>query len=173
MKLKLISRTFFLLSVLFILFSACKKYPENVVLLKRIKKIKFFDNVKLTAYTVNGIDSLALLNSYFGSEVPDKNIDHTYFQATEFDNKEYGGLFQFTYPTGVNKIELSVEYIKNKKHINISFGRFGSWDTSAFRRNLFVDNTTSWQIIKLDPKATRKIKKTVKGNTYELQFDKN
>ncbi len=146
--------------------TTCKKYPENTLWFTNFSKIKFLDNVHLTAFTVNGIDSLQSLKVFFGSRSGYKDISQVYIEET-YDS-HYGntvGVFHVPY----EHIILGYSFSKNKK--NISFG-FVTQDTSILKRNLFIDNN-QWQIIKLDLKTgTRKIKKTVNGNTYELQFEK-
>ncbi len=164
-----------LLFVVVFSLSTCKKYPENTIWFKNVKNIPFFINkLKLTQFKVNGIDSLQLLNAYFGSRVYVKNINECYFHlsvlSSDFSTK--AGIFQPMFGNNYY-IEIAYSYLKNKKFIDITFGINGLIDTTIIHRNLFVDNTTPWQIIKLETAGsyTRKIKKTVNNNTYELQFD--
>jgi hypothetical protein len=52
-----------------LLFMTCKKYPENTVWFKNPTDIPVI-NGHITAYVVNGIDSLDLLNSYYSPVQP-------------------------------------------------------------------------------------------------------
>ncbi len=47
--------------------TTCKKYPENRLWFKNPERIYPFQG-NLTKYTVNGIDSLDLLNAYWGNQ---------------------------------------------------------------------------------------------------------
>ena len=55
---------FFIPAFALILFTTCKKYPENTLWFKNPKKLTFVCG-KMTAYIVNGIDSLPYLDAYF------------------------------------------------------------------------------------------------------------
>ena len=152
--------------------SNCKKYPENTLWFKNKNKLFIISpSAKLTGYTVNGIDSLQALNTYFAWNSNAKDITQTHFD--EFSDVHYGNsqtvYFQFSF-NYLGRVEYGVNYSKDRKYV--SFYYRNSSDTSKpFRKNIFIDDG-QWQIMKLDPKGIRKIKKTVNGNTYELQFDK-
>ncbi len=176
-KIRYLVQIAFLFTLIFTI-STCKKYPENTLWFTRVKKIAFFDNVKLTGFTVNGIDSMPFANDFFGRGARFKNYNDCAFGSGYLDNDgcSLTGVFN---PGSISSsvsidpaILIPYNYSKNKKCVTIEFGRFGIFDTAVFKRNLFIDNTTPWQIIKLIPNGTRKIKKTVNNNTYELQFDK-
>ena len=51
------------------LFTTCKKYPENTIWFKNPTDIPVI-NGHITAYVVNGIDSLDLLNLYYAPVIP-------------------------------------------------------------------------------------------------------
>ena len=157
----------FVLGLIFTL-STCKKYPENVVWFKNIKKIKFFETHRLIKYTVNGIDSLDALSKYIGSNSYYKDIRKTYFSSA-MDNNKNIGVFVLGYGGGVEPVGIYYTYSKNKKEISFIYGKDGNYDTTAIKINIFIDETP-WKIIKLIPDGTRKIKKTSNNNTYELQF---
>lgn len=162
---------FFILVAILLFFTTCKKYPENTLWFKRIKKIEFFDNAKITSYTVNGIDSLALLNKYFGSKINVKDISTTFIEE-EFDNHYDANVPTFFIPNGGNSFSITFfySYSKNKKKLTIFYDQANN-DTAVFARSLFVDQITEWDIVKLVPKGTKKIKTTINGNTYEIQFN--
>lgn len=55
--------------VLIVLFSTCKKYPENNLWFKNPRKFSIIGGY-ITAYKVNGIDSLSYLNKYYAPLIP-------------------------------------------------------------------------------------------------------
>lgn len=156
-----------LLIIIVFALGTCKKYPENTLWFKNIKRTNFFDNgMCLTKFTVNGIDSLKLLDAYFGSKAKGGTVSNYSFNRcwTSSDLENVGCA---DYPI-VRSRSINYLYSKNAKYISISC----EIDTSIFRRNIFVDNETRWQIIKFDIKGGKRIiKKTVSNNTYELQLE--
>ncbi len=162
----------FLISLVLTL-STCKKYPENTLWFKRVKKIKFFDNVRITSFTVNGVDSLSALNKYFGSKIVQKDITSTYIMES-YDENYGGNVPVFTIPNGGNgtyHVKFFYDYSKNKKKLDIFYDLGINNDTTIFARSLFVNEITTWDIIKFEPKGTRKLKTNINSNIYEIQFN--
>lgn len=146
----------------------CKKYPENTLWFKNIKKIKFFDNVKITSFNVNGVDSMNALNNCFISKLVDVRTARIE-QKWDENYDAYIPTFIYTY----GDIKFFYSYSKNKKKLNIYFSLLYSsnGNTQMLNKSLFVSETTEWDIIKLDPKGTRKIRTTINDNIYEMQLD--
>ena len=159
---KYIIKLTFVLGLIFAL-STCKKYPENTLWFKNPSKISpFYGFIK--KYTVNGIDSLDLLNNYFGSAFGlDKNIRNVRFMTYY-----HGGRPDATIIFGNSGISKSCyyEYTKKNKFIILR----SIIDTSIFKKILF-DPTIEWQILQLSTKKPFKAKTTLEnGNTYEIEI---
>ena len=67
-------------------------------------------------------------------------------------------------------IPISYEYSKNRKQI-IIYSSIGINDPGLISKNIFVKYRTTWDIIKLEPFGTKKIKSNIDGNIYEIQFN--
>jgi hypothetical protein len=164
---------YILLFIIGISYTSCKKYPENTLWFKRVKKLEFFDNVKLISYTVNGVDSLAALNKYFGSKVFSKDITSLSFDEI-FDVHFKSNVPRINVPNGNNgnyQLTFFYSYSKNKKKLEIVYDLMSYNDTAVFSRSFFVEQITEWQIMKFDPKGIRKIKTTINNNAYEMEFN--
>lgn len=158
--------------VLYILFflalitlSTCKKYPENTLWFKNPKKLYPFQG-NLTKYQVNGIDSLDLLNTFYGHELGlIKDIRRATFLTSinkgDIDCRlNHGG-------SGLSNY-INYNFNKNKKSLTVFFYQ----DTAIFRKHLFITNSTEWLIIRLAREGSFKLKtKLENGNTYELQIN--
>lgn len=161
------------LFVMVVLFTTCKKYPENKLWFKNPYKIAVI-NGYMTEYKVNGIDSLDLLNSYYKPIVPNgiypynkttRDIKQEHFQACCAKN----GYWQVTSDLYLFDNHLEYEMQKDKKTIRIA----GSVDTLYYTKQLFIDTkgVMDWQIQYLDKKGRMSKFKTIyKGNTYEITF---
>ncbi|MBX3162977.1 MAG: hypothetical protein KF900_00735 [Bacteroidetes bacterium] len=145
-------------------FTTCKKYPESRYWGNptKAKNCPFYGSI--TKYTVNGIDSLDLLDKY---------LDSTSANLTNTPTKVKDATFSFYLrASGIDVVfglrsYVTYQFSSDKKKITISF-------TTKFplQKNLFVVNGTEWDIIRLskgdDP---FKIKTTLNnGNTYEIQI---
>ena len=164
----------FLISTIIILvtinFMSCKKYPENTLWLKSPKKMSPVHGY-IKAYTVNGIDSLELLNVYY-----EQTIWHSYGPYNKLIKdvkEEYFNLK--TIKKGKADIACDLFYnqhllttwASNGKSINIRSGV----DIDYYKRNIFVVSGLNWDIIYLDKNRKSKIKTTYNGNVYEITFD--
>ena len=166
------NKIYILLFIIGLSYSSCKKYPENTLWFKKVKKLYFFNRVKLVSYKINGDESINTLNNYFGSKITVKDINTVEF-GEEYDrnlDKKYG---VFTIPNNNSGYHLPFyyDYIHNKKKIKIYFNTSYNCDTTIYSRSPFVEESTEWDIIKFDPKGTRKIKATINSNVYEMEFN--
>ncbi len=160
-----ITANIFLVLLLFTL-STCKKYPENTLWFKNPEKLYPFYG-HLTTYKVNDIDSLDLLNNYYGSKsILQKNIRDAMF-ATFVEHGRvtceliYGSSYGSSY--GV----IYYKFTTNKKQINIALTN----DTTIYNKNIFIDGEVKWDIIRLSRNGHFSLKTTLNnGNKYEIQI---
>lgn len=150
-------------------FAACKRYPENTIWFKNPKKIAIIDGF-ITEYKVNGIDSLELLNLYYNLTPPpyykiNSGIGNEKFMSGKYNN--HGT--QIVYST-IFETSGYTKWDKPKKNVELSFSRN---DTLYYKKNIFIENTHSWEVIYISAKnKKRKIKTTFdNGNTYEITFN--
>lgn len=152
-----------------LLFTTCRKYKYPESTYKGADPGKF-ENCpfygKLTAYTVNGIDSLDLLKWYvdttyslsYPHKIRECKFNYALYSANEI-NVTFG-------PGGVELGNLKYKFSKDKKKVTINFGgRF-------INKNIFISHQVDWDIIRLtNDTLPFKIKKTLdNGNTYEIQI---
>ena len=158
--------------VVILFFTTCRKYKYPESTYKGADPSKF-ENCpfygKLTAYTVNGIDSLDLLINYvdtaFSLSYPlrmrECEFAYSLHSAHEIDN-------HFGPSNGYGFATFHYKFSKDKKKVAVSFG---AWK-EAFHKNIFISNEIEWDIIRLtNDTLPFKIKKTLdNGNTYEIQI---
>lgn len=161
------------LSTIFIFFIfSCKKYPENTLWFKNPEKLNFVQGY-ITKYTVNGIDSLGLLNAYFNyynlsqPNWPQIKTDIRNTKITAYSDDAYSETEWDLGRSGV--MYTSEAYTSKKKKIKIFFYN----DTLFYKKNIFINKQIEWDIIYLSNKNNkRKMKTTLSnGNTYEIQFN--
>ncbi len=156
-------KNIFILFILVILFTGCKKYPENTLWFKNPKNIHPIQG-HITKYMVNGIDSLDLMNAYFGNcsgiKKDLRNAYITYDDPHGYASRIYFGTSGCSSSTGISF------FSKNKKYCKID----NVIDTSILKRKLFLD--VDWKIIRLAETGPFKIETTLtNGNKYEIQFN--
>lgn len=142
----------------------CKKYPEDNLWFKNPEKLTPFQGY-LTKYTVNSIDSLDLLNNYFGHAfgLP-RNIRTSQF-LTSVEKKQIDCVLNYS---GGLENGMDYEFINKKKYLKIFFYP----DTTLFKKNIFIDKEVEWKIIRLARNGPFKIETTLNnGNKYEIQIN--
>ena len=152
-----------------VIFTTCKKYPENTLWFKNPTKIHSLQGY-ITKYTVNGIDSLHLMDSYFGnySGSPNliKDLSKAEFRITSGNYDKKLPEYNIVFPPFANLAELYVSFKNHKKYVSIKT----RIDTSILKRSLFMD--VDWKIIRLAKSGPFKIETTLNnGNKYEIQFN--
>jgi hypothetical protein len=153
-------RTYFFIFFIGILFSGCKKYPENKLWFKDPKTV--FKGGKITSYTKNGVDRMPYFKSlylgfpynYYGHSIEDVfSIPFDYNAGDESIKTEYGsGGFHFS---------------AKKKDIEITFTPLNQ-DYGA--ESIFMERI-SWKILKLTKDGVLKIEAKYHFDTYEIQFN--
>ena len=119
----------------------------------------------ITAYNVNGIDSLDLLNNYLTASPQDRKKVQTIDFQTKFE-------WDRRYVSNSDFGEIIYEWNSQYKYIYITHYP----DTNIIKRNIFLTNGANWEILKLIKSKTTvnnllKIKAEINGNVYEIQFN--
>ncbi|MBK7310391.1 MAG: hypothetical protein IPI93_06255 [Sphingobacteriaceae bacterium] len=145
--------------------TTCKKYPENRLWFKNPERIYPFQG-NLTKYTVNGIDSLDLLNAYWGNQFGlVKDIRQIKFSTTYNTPNEPRATLIFS---GGLSTSLYYSFGCKKRCINISMYR----DTAIYKKRLFISDQIAWKINRLAKSGPFKIETTLdNGNKYEIQIE--
>ena len=167
-------KIYFLIYAIIILvsinFMSCKKYPENNLWFKNPKKMSPVHGY-IKAYTVNGIDSLDLLNVYY-----EPTIQHGYGPYNKAIKDVKQELFNISSikkgKADVNcdlfyNQHLSSTWSSNGKSINIRSGV----DIEYYKRNIFIISGLNWDVVYLDKNMKSKIRTINNGNVYEITFD--
>ncbi len=171
MKLKALLISFVILAIVG-LFTACKKYPENTVWFKNPTDIPVI-NGHITAYVVNGIDSLDLLNLYYAPVMP--NTVYPYgnpvrdVKAEKFGARHNSGQY-WDVSCDLFDFNLTYKWNDDKKSIHIG----GVPLQYYYNKQLFItgNGDINWQIVYLDKNGKKsKIKTTYNDVIYEITFE--
>jgi hypothetical protein len=156
---------YFFLIVITLVFSTCKKYPENTLWFKNPEKLYPFKGY-ITKYEVDGIDSLDLLSKYYGNAYGlDKNFRNAKFVTTENFKKVTCGL---VHGNSGRTTTINYEFIKKKKYLHISLLNY---DTSVYKKDIFINFDVEWKIIRLAKSGSFKLKTNYNGKNYEIPFN--
>ncbi len=147
------------------LFTACKKYPENDLWFKSPESA--FKSGKLTAFTVDGADSIpmwnAIYNTYpyngFPAQLP-FNISDAFWRI---DNKY--DIIESTFGDG------SYHFFSNKKYIYIYFKMAVLTNNQPPNYNIFYTAESNWKILRLTKNGIFRIQRTYNNKVYEMEFD--
>ena len=153
-------KTYLFIFFVSLLFSVCKKYPENKLWFKKPKDV--FKGGKITLYTINGVDQRPYYkNLYYafpynlvGQRIDDVfELPFAYDSGTENLTCDYGeGSLHFS-ETG-KEVELLFTPIKEEYGAeNIFGGRF------------------SWKILRLTKDGVLKIQAKENVKVHEIQFN--
>jgi hypothetical protein len=138
------------------------KYPENTYKGDPTKLKPF--NGKLTHYVVNGVDSLTLLNAYYGNfNGIVKDISQSRFFTDEFSSHTRSF---FNVGSSLN-IDINYNFIDKNRKMTINMYR----DTALFKKNLFIDSNVEWEIVRLSNSGPFKIRTDFNNNKYEIQIN--
>ncbi len=138
------------------------KYPENSGKINRPEKYELMRGF-ITAYKVNGIDSLDALDAYW---------QINFFSSLKMNN------FNIVNSRLRNEVCDDnfgcIRYAWTNKYKNIFVDYLS--EPGNPRRNIFIENGMSWQILKLVPSKSTvnhqlKIQSQINGNVYQIQFN--
>lgn len=172
MKTKVILTNLSLIAILS-LFTTCKKYPENTVWFKNPTDIPVI-NGHITAYVVNGIDSLDLLNLYYAPVIP--NAVYPYgnpvrdVKTEKFTITGHAGNY-YSVSSDLYEMGLGYTWSSDKKSITIG----GAPLQNYYNKQIFIKKRSGevvWQIVYLDKNGKKsKIKTTYNDVVYEITFE--
>lgn len=154
---------YMVLVLVFALFSDCKKYPENALWFKNPAKIPPFEG-HITKYTVNGIDSLELMNAYFTNRIGLKKSirDATFILVPE------GGFPNVLILGSGLSTGIVYQLTRKKKFMKIGI----VVDTTLYKKNIFINIDTEWRIMRLAKTGPFKIETTLdNGNFYQIEIE--
>lgn len=172
MKIKALLTSLAVITIISLL-TTCKKYPENTVWFKNPSDIAVI-NGHITAYVVNGIDSLDLLNLYYAPVIP--NAVYPYGNPvrdvkTEKFSARSNGSGYFDVSCDLFDGNLSFKWSSDKKNISIG----GTPLPNYYNKQIFIKNRSGevvWKIVYLDKNGKKsKIKTTYNDVTYEITFE--
>ncbi len=158
------SSTKILLFFLVLLLTHCNKvkYPENSGKINHPEKLDLMRGF-ITAYNVNGIDSLDALDQYW-----QVHNWHS-LKMCDFDIVS-SSIRDVVYNTNFGSIKYA--WTNEYKSIFVNYLP----EPGYSRPNIFIENGISWQILKLSPSKSTvnhqlKIQSEINGNTYQIQFN--
>ncbi len=155
---------YFALSLLILLLAACKKYPENTLWFKNPKNIHPIDGF-ITKYEVDGVDSMDLLGTYYGtSQGLPKDIRESFFK-TRLDRGDRGYETVFIHGNSGVSSSVDVQFSKNKKKIFLWIAA----TPSDYKKNFFFGK--EWDILYLDKKGKLRIRTKENNKTYLMEIN--
>ena len=142
------------------------KYPENSSKINHPEKLDLMRGF-ITAYNVNGIDSLDLLNKY---SIADSSVGIK-IQNIDFDTYD---VRQRNIVANTNFGCITYSWNSGYKYLYVVYTPFPL--DNVIKRNIFIINGTNWEVLKLIKSKTTvnhqlKIKAEINGNVYEIQFN--
>lgn len=144
------AKYFLILFAAFFIFTTCKKYPENRLWFKNPEKA--FKGGRIQYLNVDGADSLTYFSSYFGFDFRNEFIEYD-SESNDLNSSHMFG-------------DLS---IKKKSKNAYLYLRMNSSVTNYTNSPLFtLNNSTSWEIIKLTRKSALKLRTIKNGKSYEI-----
>lgn len=145
-------------------FISCKKYPENRLWFKKPERA--FKGGKLTSFTVNGVDSITLLNSTWGFDLTANNFSlyKPYHDNSGWDIKgDFDGYVAFK---GDKEIIFRI-----KKSEPTSTQPTPLYNPFLYHGDSDGKSDDRWDILKLTRKGVLKLRRKMNGKVYELQIN--
>jgi hypothetical protein len=168
MKLKILSILLFAIAIISLL-TTCKKYPENDLWFKSPESA--FKSGYLTAFTVDGEDSIPMWNSLYNTG-PDYNGYWPPNSGFPFEMKEI--FFQVVSGKTIESYigSGSFHFYDNKKYLYIYFKMEDKGhNLPKPTHNIFYSDESTWKILKLTKSGTMRIQRTYNGKVYEMEFN--
>ena len=151
------------------LFTTCKKYPENTLWFKTpTSAIESSSGLNLKGFTVDGVDSIPMINAIFnnppynGQNPPTQFIDATRY-IWYFD--ERGGVNEIRTDLGQGEFH----FFNHKKELYIFFVMH-DFPGGPVTYNFFYTKESNWKILKLTKQGELKIQRTYNNKVYEMEF---
>lgn len=151
---------FFLIAVFAVLFSGCKKFPENTLWFKNPDKV--FKGGKITSFTMNGIDQTQIYRDkykYFPYNYYGSSIDDVYQTVFTFNS----GQKELSSDIGTGSFKFS----ETQREVEINF-KPKNWEYGA--ESIFI-GYLSWKVLKITADGQLKIQTEYNFRKYEIQFN--
>ena len=153
-----------------ILFTTCKKYPENNLWFKRPQKVAI--SGYLAAYTVNGSDSMPMWDAIYSDSTTNNNgycasLKSNYILIIEDYSDKNGFIIESQIGAGTWK------FYNNKKYLHVHFKMDVKLYCSppiAPKYNLFLTTDGDWKILKLTRDGIIRLQRTYNDKVYEIEF---
>lgn len=139
--------------LLVLLFTTCKKYPENTLWFRNPEKV--FKGGRLQYLKVNNIDSLPFFNSYYGFNINSEIID--------YDNKT-------NYLASIHFIG-NMTILKKSDKVGLYLHLTSAPQNNNKVTDFSIYNFCEWQILKYTKTGELKLKTEKNGKTYEVLFE--
>lgn len=147
-------------ALLILLFTGCKKFPENTLWFKNPDKV--FKGGKITSFTMNGIDQTQIYRDkykYFPYNYYGSSIDDVYQTEFTFNagNKELSSVIG----------KGSFKFSETQREVEINF-KPKNWEYGA--ESIFMAYL-SWKVLKITADGQLKIQAEYNFKKYEIQFN--
>ena len=153
--------------------STCKKYPENT--LWSLSPEGAFKGGYITAYTVDGADSIPMWNTIYNTSpyngfTPPSPVGLLY----DFKTFLWKVPHEKTLTSEIGYGEF--HFYANKKYIYIYFKMdlfytSSPWNNPPPQYNIFYTAEGNWKILKLTKSGTLRIQRIYNNKVYEIQFN--
>ena len=155
--------------LLVMLFTTCKKYPQNFLIFKRPQKIAVSGH--LVAYTVNGTDSLQMWDAIYSDPSTYYNgycnvLPSSGITITNVHSDNTGFIIDSPIGFGTWKFYNLKKYL----HINFNMGETHCNPAVIPKYNLFLTSNGDWKILKLTSDGVIRIQRTYNNKVYEIEF---
>ncbi len=159
-----------------LLFTTCKKYPENRLWFVNPEKLQPFEGY-IKSYKVNGSDGLEDLNNFRNKKLIKRVEDFEFLERENSSDCHHCDNTGEIVTDGSLTIRFNYVLLNKKKQLQI-YSDLGDMPTippsneTLMTKNIFVESGLVWDIIKLTRKGRLKIKTVHQGNTYEIEIGK-
>ena len=156
--------------VLVMLFTACKKYPQNFLIFKSPQKVLV--GGYLNAYTVNGMDSMPMWDAIYSDPTTYSNGYCPGLKAKNINiNNDYSDKNGFYISSVIGSG--TWKFYNNKKYLHVNFNmNINNYCnvTVVPKYNLFLTSNGDWKILKLTTDGVIRIQRTYNNKVYEIEF---
>ena len=151
------------------LFTTCKKYPENNLWFKRPQKVAISGH--LVAYTVNGTDSMSMWDEIYSDPSTSYNgycnvLPSSGITITSLHSDRTG--FIIDSPIGFGTLKFY--NLKKYLHVNFNMGQTHCNPVIIPKYNLFLTTDGDWKILKLTRDGIIRLQRTYNDKVYEIEF---
>ncbi len=148
------------------LLTTCKKYPDNDLWFKSPESA--FTGGSITAYTIDGVDSIPMWNNIYNTYpyngFPAPTIPFN-FSGNSWRIDDKNNIIESAFGSG------SYHFFSNKKYIYIYFKMVVLSNNQPPNYNIFYTTESTWKILKLTKNGIFRIQRTYNNKVYEIEFN--